>query len=141
MLRTLSLFMAWVVFLNPALAAKLDAFDSAAAAQAPDSQTQTVKDRAVQIPAGSKVEIRLIDKQKLKGRIGTVSDDGIVLKYSKAGQPEERRIAFTEMASIKKAGWGTGRKVLVGAGLAFVGAGLILGLVCWASGGGACPSN
>ncbi len=87
------------------------------------------------------MEVRLTNKEKLKGRIGAVSDDGIVLKYSKAGQPEERKIAFAEMLSIKKAGWGIGRKVLVGAGLAFVGAGLILGLVCWASGGGACPNN
>jgi len=134
LMKTLAVFMSWVVLLNPAFAAKMDAFDSSAASQAPTSRTATIKERAVLIPAGSKVEVRLVDKQALKGRIGDVSDDGIVLKYTKAGQTAERKIAFTDMTSIKKAGWGPGRWALVGFGVFL----LVGTLVCVAGG---CPTN
>jgi hypothetical protein len=35
----------------------------------------------------------------------------------KAGQTVERKIAFIDMTSIKKAGWGAGRWILVGCGV------------------------
>jgi len=96
MLRTLSVFMAWVVFVGSACATKMNAFEAAAASQNP-----AIKARAVQIPAGSVVEVRLTNQEKLNGRIGDVSDDGIVLKYVRGTRVEERKIAFADMTSIK----------------------------------------
>ena len=99
MLKILCVFMAWVVFVNSAYAAKISAVDTANSA--PASKAQTIKEQAVQIPAGSKVEVRLTNKEKLKGRLGAVSDEGIVLKSIKADRTEERKITFAEMTSIK----------------------------------------
>jgi hypothetical protein len=120
MLKTLSAFMTWLVFVNSAYAAKMNALDTGDASRPPASQTQTIKDRAVKIPAGSKVEVRLTNKEKLKGRVGAVSDDGMVLEYSKAGQTEERKIAFGEVQSLKKqrsTAWSVTRKALIVSGV------------------------
>jgi hypothetical protein len=116
MLKTLSAFMAWVVFISSVCAAKMSALDAADVAQAPASQTLAIKERALKVPAGSVVEVRLTNKEELKGRIGDISDDGIVLKYTKAGQIEERKIAFSEVRSLKKQrsrGWRVTRNVLL----------------------------
>jgi hypothetical protein len=120
MLKTLSLFMAWVVFVNSAYAAKAMANDAASQRQAPVSQESVIQKKLSQIPLGSKVEVRLTSNEKLKGRLEAVSAEGIVLKPAKADQTGDRKIALTEMKSIKTArstGGRIGLYVLTGIGV------------------------
>ena len=46
----------------------------AAAQKAEVSRDQALKGQVIEIPAGSVVEVRLEDKQKLRGKLGAVSD-------------------------------------------------------------------
>jgi hypothetical protein len=125
MLKTLSLFMAYVVFVNSAYAAKAMANDAASQGQVPVSQESVIQKKLSQIPVGKSIEVRLTNNEKLEGKLGGVSDEGIILKQAKGSQIEERKIALTEMKSIKEA---KGRRiviwVLVGIGVA-VGVGVV----------------
>ena len=101
MLKSLSLFMVWVLCLNSVFAATADAFDSAIPVQAPAPSGSAIKQRVIQIPIGSAVEVRLTNQDKLRGQLGGISDEGIDLKYARASHIEERKIAFSEIKSIK----------------------------------------
>ena len=99
-LRTLSVFLAWVLCVNPAYAARLSEFDDASRSRAPVSGKPTIKEQVANIPAGSLVNVRLKSRDELRGRLGDVSDEGMVLKIAKKKQIEERKVAFREVKSI-----------------------------------------
>jgi hypothetical protein len=118
MLNTLSVLMVGVLCLNSAYAAKAEAIDASSQRQ-PASQGSAIQQQLTLIPAGSVVEVRLTNNEKLKGQLGGVSGEGIVLKYAKTSQVEERKIAFSEMKSIKAVkGRRTALWILVGIGVA-----------------------
>jgi hypothetical protein len=99
-----AVFMVWALTFNSIQAATLSESDVAGLAQAPASQGPTIREQALLIPAGAAVEVRLTNRERLKGRIGDVSQDGVALKYSIAEQIQERQIAFSEIKSIKVLG-------------------------------------
>ena len=68
------------------------------------------------MPVGASIELRLKDRQKLRGARGTVSDSGLTLVDTRSG---ERQIAFDEVSSVKqvKAKSHTGRNILIGVGI------------------------
>ncbi len=113
MLKNLSVVMAWVMFANSVYAAESPIFDAAGAGQAPASQTPTLQQQIIQIPIGSVIEVRLTNKEKLKGQLGAVSSEGIILKYAKAGHIEERKIAFSEVQSIKAVNGGKAKRTVL----------------------------
>jgi small nuclear ribonucleoprotein (snRNP)-like protein len=120
MLKALSVFMVWVLCLNSVYAAKAVAFDAAIQGQVPASQESAIRQKLSQIPVGSSIEVRLTNNEKLKGKLGGVSDEGIILKQAKGSQIEERKIAFAEMKFIKTArspGGRIGLYVLAGIGV------------------------
>jgi len=88
------------------------------------------------MPAGSVVELKLADKRKLKGRLGTIDDVGFELQSVQGGRVLNERIPFDTVLSVKAAkhGMGTGAKVglgmLAGVGLLF----LVALIVCLAGG-------
>jgi small nuclear ribonucleoprotein (snRNP)-like protein len=91
------------VMLVAVTAAKAMAFDAAMQGQVPASQESAIRQKLSQIPVGSSIEVRLTNNEKLKGKLGGVSDEGIILKQAKGSQIEERKIAFAEMKFIKTA--------------------------------------
>ena len=64
-------------------------------------------------PLGASIEIRLKDKQKLRGARGAVSGAGFTLIDNNSG---ERQIAFDNVASVRllKPSSHTGRNILIG---------------------------
>ena len=64
----------------------------------------TVREQVLEIALGSPVEVRLRSKQKLKGRMGEVSDEGFSVQHVKADKLETTKIAFSEVKSIKEVG-------------------------------------
>ncbi|PYT23592.1 MAG: hypothetical protein DMG57_31555 [Acidobacteria bacterium] len=76
------------------------------------------------IPAGSMVEVRLTSKQKFRGRLGEVSNEGFIVKYAQGNQIGERKVAYDDVKSIKSVeGSRTGRTavyLLTGTGIVFV---------------------
>ncbi len=83
----------------------------------------TLQEKVLEIPLGSRVQVRLKNKEKLRGRLGEVSKEGFVVQYAKGNQIEERQIGFDEVKSLKVNKGGTNIvKVLaaVGAGVGVV---------------------
>ena len=98
-------------------------------AQAETTKKPTIKEQVLQIAVGTPTEVRLQNKEKLRGRMGTISDEGFVLQVAKGNQIEDRTISFTDVRSLKKReGWSTGTKVAVGV-LAGLGAFVLVVLV------------
>ena len=80
------------------------------------ADTASIKTEIVSVPAGTSIEIRLKDKQKVRGARGAVSDSGFTLVATGAG---ERQIAFEDVSSVKqvKVKTHTGRNILIGVGI------------------------
>jgi hypothetical protein len=101
------------------------------AAAAPD--TASIRREILGMPLGTNIEVRLKDKQKLRGARGAVSDSGFTLVDARSG---ERQIAFDDVMSAKQVTGKshTGRNILIGVGIG-VGAVAIL-IVTLAHAGG-----
>jgi hypothetical protein len=132
---TILLILISVLFGNSLLEARVGA--SATGASLPQETTKkaTVQERIVEIQPGTLIEVRLMNKQKLRGRLGEVTNEGFSLQTAQGNKVETQKIAFTDVKSFKKAkggetGKGFSRGVIYG--LAAIGA-LILILVIWAA--------
>lgn len=84
------------------------------ASAAPD--VASIRTEIAGMPLGTSIELRLKDKQKVRGARGAVSDSGFTLVDTRSG---ERQIAFDDVASVKhvKAKSHTGRNILIGVGI------------------------
>jgi hypothetical protein len=96
-----------------------------------------LKQEIILIPAGSILEVRLVDKRKLTGRLGEVTDEGFELQYVKGDKVVKESIVYKDVKSYKqrnREGMSTGAKValgmLAGVGVLFV----VLLIVAAASG-------
>jgi hypothetical protein len=82
------------------------------------------------------VEIKLANRQKLRGRLGSTTDSGFDLQYTREGKIVTETLAFDSVQSVKLAGhaWSMGKKVLAGT---LIGAGIFffIGLVACLAGG------
>ena len=61
----------------------------------------TIKEQAVTVSAGSSVEVKLLNGQKLRGRMGEVSATGFVLQSVNGDKAVNRTISFDEAGSIR----------------------------------------
>ena len=82
---------------------------------------QSVREQAVRIPVGNVVEVRLSPKgkQKVKGQLLAVSEQGLTVRIVDAGAVKERAIAFDEIQSLahKKENGHVALKILAGVGI------------------------
>lgn len=128
--RSLSLVLASTFFLNFALVTK-------AAGRAQGSTPKpTLKEKALAITPGTMVEVRLLTKEKIRGRIGDLTDEGFSLQTAQGTSIQKRSVSFNELKSIKSVG-STGSKVGKGVayGLAGVGAFVLILVIVCATGG------
>jgi hypothetical protein len=81
---------------------------------APD--TASIRTEILGMPLGTSIELRLKNKQKLRGARGAVSDSGFTVVDARSG---ERQIAFDDVASVKQVNTKshTGRNILIGVGI------------------------
>ena len=80
-----------------------------------ESSTQgdsTLKRKVLEIPAGSPVEIKLKTKEKMRGRLGDVSDDGFQIKVANGSTIEDRKLTFQQVSSVKKTGGASTKKIV-----------------------------
>ena len=91
------------------------------------SHDETLKAALIEIPTGSVVQVKLQDKQKLRGKIGAVTDAGFELQTLRDGKIATETFAFAQVKSVqlKNQGLSTGVKITVGV-IAGVGAFLII---------------
>ena len=116
-----------VLFGNSVLEARVGA--SATGASLPQETTQkaTVQERIMEIPPGTMVEVRLMNKHTLRGRLGEVTNEGFSLQTAQGNKVETQKIAFTEVKSLKKVeGETTGKKVGRGVIYGLAGIGVLI---------------
>jgi hypothetical protein len=58
-----------------------------------------LREQVVHLPAGELIEVRLVSREKVHGRLGVVELDSFALKLHDAAS--ERRIAFADVKSVK----------------------------------------
>ncbi len=94
------------------------------------SNPQTIQERAVGIPIGSTVHLKLTDKTKLQGQLINVSQSGVTVRVAeKTAGIQEKNVPFSEIKSISPKGSdNTAWKVLAGVGIGIV-ALIIVGVV------------
>jgi hypothetical protein len=119
------------------LEASSEVLGAATRAQTGSEQKPTLKERILEIPPGAMIEVRLLNKQKIRGRLGDLTDEGFSLTTAKGDKIATQKVAFAELKSFKKVESGkAGNAVLYAlAGIAAaVGILIIVGLVRWTSG-------
>jgi hypothetical protein len=100
------------------------ALHSAATAVAAES----VASQITTLPLGTRVELHLKNKQKIRGTTGVVSGTGFALVDASAA---ERQIAFDDVASVKVLDKKphTKRNVAIGVGIAVGAAAVVVGII------------
>lgn len=128
------LALATLLFGCPILEAKVRISGPASPGQSGAGAQATLKERILEVPPGTMIEVRLLNKQKVRGRLGEVTDEGFSLQTAQGNKIDTQKIAFTDVKSVKKLEGSTGTKVGKGViyGLAGVGV-LTLALIIWAA--------
>ena len=67
-----------------------------------DQKAQKLREKVLEIPPQTMVEVRLKDKEVVKGRLGDVSSDGFVVREAVGQRIEDRKVAFDDVKSMKK---------------------------------------
>ena len=67
-----------------------------------DHKAQKLREKVLEIPPQTMVEVRLKNKEVVKGRLGDVSSDGFVVREAVGQQITDRKIAFDDVKSMKK---------------------------------------
>ena len=101
---------------------------ASAASETSKSSEKTVQEQAAGIPLGAIVIVKTIDKRKLTGRIGAVTDLGFELQRAKGKSLVTETMKFTDVKSVqaKSDKLSTTAKVAIGVG---IGAGVFFALV------------
>ena len=95
-----------------------------------------LRERLILIPAGSIIEVKLINKQKIRGRLGPVSDSGFEVQHARDNQIVTEALTFDAVSSVRVTGKGMhfAWKVLIGIGIVFAVIGVIVGVACGTQG-------
>ncbi|MHB8652460.1 MAG: hypothetical protein ACYDA9_01140 [Terriglobia bacterium] len=89
------------------------------------SAKSSLKQRVLEIPPMSVVQVRLNNKERLRGRLGQVTDEGFVVKVAQKDKIEDRMLAFTDVKSIQAKKTGSSAVKVA----AYIGIGAVAGLV------------
>ncbi len=123
-----------LLFTDSILEARTGAPGALAAGQIETPPKPTLKERVLAIPPGTMTEVKLLNKQKIRGRLGEVTDEGFTLTTAQGDKISTQKIAFADVKSIKKIEGGKAGHVLLYS-LAGIGALLVVMLV-WAMAAG-----
>ena len=62
----------------------------------------TMKERLLEVPPGTMIEVRLRNKQKMRGRLGELDDEGFNLTTVQGEKVVNEKIGYAEVKSFKK---------------------------------------
>ena len=100
-------------------------FGSSAKAADAAGQASEVKAQVQKIGAGARVEVKLRDESKVKGRVGAAGEESFTVTDSKTGAA--RTFDYADVARVSKSGGSsTRKKILIGAAIA---AGVVVGII------------
>jgi hypothetical protein len=100
--NVLSVLLASILWVQSALSAEAEAAQATPTSNASASQKPALKEQVIQIPSGAQVEVRLLNKERIRGRLGDISDEGITVQIAQANRIETRQVAFSDVKSVKE---------------------------------------
>lgn len=107
--------------------AVLHASGAVAAEPQVDPSVRRMALRVRSISFGSSGEVKLKNNEKVKGKLGSVYDDGFDVRFAKA-TVNPVRLAFADVQSVSQKRMGTGVKIRIGLGIG-LGAAFVVTLV------------
>jgi len=123
------------LFTDSVLEARVGASGNIAFLQEETTKKATIQEKILEVPPGTMIEVRLTNKQKVRGRLGELSNEGFSLQTAQGNKVQTKKIAFTDVKSFKNAqgetvGKGIGRGIVYG--LAGIGILMVI-LIIWAA--------
>ncbi|MGA3167481.1 MAG: hypothetical protein ABSF14_15365 [Terriglobia bacterium] len=116
----LSVLLATVLWVHSGLSGKAEVAAADSSPEAVPAERPTLKEKVTRIPAGSQVEVRLLNQERIRGRLGEISAEAFTVQVAKGNQIDTRRLAFSDVKSVKQLGGEKGKYILIGVGIALV---------------------
>lgn len=91
-----------LLFSTTTLEARAAAVGALPVAQTESKGNATLKQRMLEVQPGTMIEVRLLNKQKIRGRLGELTDEGFTLTTARGEKISTQKVAFTEVNSFKK---------------------------------------
>ncbi len=108
MRKAICLVLATVFFSAATLDARSNKSRAVSSSQSPTERETAIKKKLIEVPPGTMIEVRLLNKQKIRGRLGQVDDQGLTLTTAQEGKIVTQKIAFNEVNSFKNVEPGKG---------------------------------
>ncbi|MBZ5672459.1 MAG: hypothetical protein LAO04_22390 [Acidobacteriia bacterium] len=112
MRNIICLVLATMLFATTTLEAKAGAAGAVPPGQAGTERKLTLKERILEVPPGTTIEVRLLNKQKIRGRLGDLTNEGFSLTTAQGEKIETQKVSFTDLKSFKKVEGATTRKAV-----------------------------
>ena len=109
----LSVLLATILWVHCGLSGKAQVAAADSSSEAVPAQRPTLKELVNRIQAGSQVEVRLLNQQRIRGRLGEVSTETFSVQVAKGNQIDTRHLAFSDVKSVKQLGGGKGKYILI----------------------------
>jgi hypothetical protein len=109
----ISCILAAVLFTTTTLESRGSVLGAISLGRMAAEQPSNLKERLLAVPPGTMIEVRLQTKQKIRGRLGEISDEGFSLTTLQEQKVVKEEIAFADLKSFKKVEGGkAGHRVL-----------------------------
>ncbi len=103
-----------------------------------EARNITPKEKLALMPEGELVTVRLLDKQKLRGRLGALNESAFELQPVRTGRAAVATIPYEQLVSVNRSSnLGLGYKILIGFG---IGVGILFGFAAIMCATGHCDS-
>jgi hypothetical protein len=137
-INLVGLVLAYALLGNSLLDARVGSSATGGSPQEQTTSKPTVQQRILAVPNGTMIEVRLLNKQKLRGRLGEITSEGFSLQTAQGSAIETQKVAFTDVKSLKQLENTTGKKVGTGLLFALAGIGVFTVIIIAVCASGAC---
>jgi hypothetical protein len=96
------LLLATMLFGTTTLEARVGAGRAVSPGQEATKSKPTLKERILEVPPGTMIEVRLLNKQRIRGRLGEITDEGLSPTTVRGEKIATQKVAFAEVKSFKK---------------------------------------
>ena len=100
--NSVCLVLATLIFGGSMLEARVGAASRLPPEETGPERKLTLKERMLEIPPGTMIEVRLREKRKIRGRLGELTDEAFNLTTAEGEKIVTQQIAYTEVKSVKR---------------------------------------
>ncbi len=118
----IALILVYALFGSTVLQARIGVSASGGFPTEETTKKPTLQERILEVPNGSIIEVRLMNKQKVRGKLGEVTNEGFSLQTAQGTKVETQKFTFTDVKSFKLVSGTTATKA--GRGLIYALAGI-----------------